>query len=90
MAPSSGTDTAFHKHYFDDPTLSDLTLRLSDRAVYVHRIVLCRRSAYFEKLTLGGFKVCTAGARLATVITNRLCRKPALRKSSSTMTTPTQ
>ncbi|GAB7324821.1 hypothetical protein MBLNU13_g08657t3 [Cladosporium sp. NU13] len=56
MAPSPGTDTTFHKHYFNDPTLSDLTIRPSDRTVHVHRIVLCRRSAYFEKLILGGFK----------------------------------
>lgn len=56
MAPSPGTDS-YHKHFFNDPTLSDLTIRLSDRTVYVHRIVLCRRSAYFEKLILRGFKV---------------------------------
>ena len=55
MTPSPGSD--IHKHYFDDPTLSDLTIRLSDRTVHVHRIVLFRRSAYFEKLILGGFKV---------------------------------
>jgi hypothetical protein len=55
MAPSPGTD--IHKAYFDDPTLSDLTIRLADRSLHVHRIVLCRRSVYFEKLILGGFKV---------------------------------
>jgi hypothetical protein len=56
MAPSSGTE-GYHKHYFNDPILSDLTIRLRDRIVHVHRIVLCRRSAYFEKLILGGFRV---------------------------------
>ena len=63
MAPSSGTDD-YHKHFFNDPTLSDLTIRLSDRTVYVHRIVLCRRSAYFEKLILSGFKVSESTAAI--------------------------
>lgn len=54
MAPSSGD---IYKDYFNDPTLSDLTIRLSDRTVHVHRIVLCRRSKYFNKLILNGFKV---------------------------------
>ena len=55
MALSSGSD--IYKAYFDDPTLSDVTIRLSDRTIHVHRIVLCRRSVYFEKLILGGFRV---------------------------------
>jgi hypothetical protein len=55
MVPSP--DNNIYKAYFDDPTLSDLTIRLSDRTVHVHRIVLCRRSLYFEKLILGRFKV---------------------------------
>lgn len=46
------------KDYFDDPTLSDLTIRLSDRTVHVHRIVLCRKSEYFNSLLTGRFKVC--------------------------------
>lgn len=54
MAPSPGD---LYKDYFNDSTLSDLTIRLSDRTVYVHRIVLCRRSKYFNKLILNGFKV---------------------------------
>jgi hypothetical protein len=45
------------KDYFDNPTLSKLTIRLSDRLVHVHRIVLCRGSEYFEKLLTGSFKV---------------------------------
>jgi len=44
------------KDYFDNPTFSDLTIRLSDRVVRVHRIVLCRGSEYFEKLLTGNFK----------------------------------
>ena len=44
------------KDYFDNPTLSDLTIRLSDRVVHVHRIVLCCGSEYFEKLLTGNFK----------------------------------
>lgn len=53
-----------YKNYFDDPTLSDLTIRLSDRCVYVHRIVLCRNSEYFNKLILTGFKVSHSIVRL--------------------------
>ena len=45
------------KDYFDSPTLSDLTIRLSDRTVHAHRIVLCRGSEYFEKPLTGNFKV---------------------------------
>lgn len=45
------------KTYFDDPSLSDLTIKLSDRSVHVHRIVLCRGSKYFEKLITGQFQV---------------------------------
>lgn len=62
MAPSPGAD--LHRAYFDDSTLSDLTIRLADRTVHVHRIVLCRRSIYFEKLILGGFKVSKATVAL--------------------------
>lgn len=54
MAPSSGD---IYKNYFNDSTLSDLTILLSDRKVYVHRIILCRRSKYFNKLILNGIKV---------------------------------
>jgi len=54
MAPSPGD---IYKTYFNDPTLSDLTILLSDRKVYVHRIILCRRSKYFNRLILNGFKV---------------------------------
>lgn len=45
------------RDYFDSPTFSDLTIRLNDRLVHVHRIVLCRGSPYFEKLLAGSFKV---------------------------------
>ena len=46
-----------YKSYFDNPTFSDLTLKLSDRTVHVHRIVLCRGSEYFTSLLAGRFKV---------------------------------
>jgi len=89
MAPSSGSKITFNKHYFNDPTLSDLTIRLSDRTVHVHRIVLCRRSAYFEKLILGGFKVSTTGgSRVIALRITIVCRSPASRKSDSMMTIP--
>lgn len=46
-----------YKHYFNNPTLSDLTIRLSDRTVHAHRIVLCRGSQYFTALLTGNFQV---------------------------------
>jgi hypothetical protein len=46
------------KSYFDDPTLSDITIKLSDRSVHLHQIVLCRRSEYFSTfLATKNFKV---------------------------------
>lgn len=45
------------KDYFDDPTFSDLTIRLSDRSIHVHRIVLCRKSKYFNSMLTGSFQV---------------------------------
>lgn len=48
---------ALWKDYFDNPTLSDLTIRLRDRVVHAHRVVLCRGSEYFEKLLTGHFRV---------------------------------
>jgi hypothetical protein len=49
--------TVIHEDYFDDPMLSDLTIRLSDRTFHVHKIILCRRSKYFETLITGVYKV---------------------------------
>jgi hypothetical protein len=48
-----------YKTHFDDTTHSDLTIKLSDRSVHVHRIILCRGSEYFDKLLTGRFKVST-------------------------------
>jgi len=58
MAPYHclGTNTYF-KHFFNDRSFSNVTLRLGDRIVHVHRVVLSRHSAYFEKLFTSGFKV---------------------------------
>ena len=50
-------DSNLYKAFFDDATLSDLTIQLSDRCVRVHRIVLCRQSEYFTKLLTGRFQV---------------------------------
>jgi hypothetical protein len=43
--------------HFDDQTFSDLEIKLSDRVVHVHRVVLCRGSEYFTSLPTGSFKV---------------------------------
>jgi hypothetical protein len=48
-----------YQNYFDNPTFSDLTIRLSDRTVSVHRVILCRKSEYFSSLLAGHFKVCS-------------------------------
>lgn len=51
-------DDSLNRSYFNDENLSDLAIKLSDgTTVRVHRIVLCRRSRYFEKLITAGFKV---------------------------------
>lgn len=56
----------FFKDYFNDPTFSDLTIRLSDRTVKVHRIVLCRKSEYFDKLLTGRFMACSGSQDIST------------------------
>ena len=48
---------ALYKAYFDDPSLSDFTIKLSDRSVHLHRVVLCRGSEYFANLLDGRFQV---------------------------------
>jgi hypothetical protein len=46
-----------YRSFLDDPTLSDLTLKLDDRTVHVHRIVLCRALEYFTSLLTRSFQV---------------------------------
>lgn len=48
---------ALFKAYFDDPAMSDITVKLSDRSLHLHRIVLCRASEYFSSLLTKNFKV---------------------------------
>jgi hypothetical protein len=55
---NSVVESNLYKAFFDDATLSDLTIQLSDRTVRVHRIVLCRKSEYFAMLLTGPFQVC--------------------------------
>jgi hypothetical protein len=70
-----------YRSYLDDPTLSDLTLKLSDRAVHVHRIVLCRASEYFTSLLTGSFQVTRpTNPRHTRSQTNHLFRKAPRRK----------
>ena len=52
-------ESELYKAFFDDATLSDLTIPLSARTVQEHRIVLCRKSQYFTKLLIGRFQVCS-------------------------------
>ena len=51
------TNSKLYRDYFDDPTLSDLTISLGNKTVRTHRIVLCRGSEYFAKLLTGRFQV---------------------------------
>jgi hypothetical protein len=46
-----------YRSYFDDPALSNLTIKLSDRTVHAHRVILCRASEYFTLLLAGRFQV---------------------------------
>lgn len=54
---NAALESELYKAYFDDPTLSDLTIRLTDRSLHVHRIVLCRGSGFFTSLLLSGSRV---------------------------------
>ncbi|GAB7324720.1 hypothetical protein MBLNU13_g08579t1 [Cladosporium sp. NU13] len=49
-------ESDLYKAFFDDATLSDLTIQLRDGTVRVHRIILCRKSEYFTKLLTGSFQ----------------------------------
>ena len=64
--------------HFDELTFSDLTLKLSDGTIlHAHRVVLCRRSKYFDKLITGGFTVSFYNVFLCTVIdADSLIRRP--------------
>ena len=55
--PMIASERNIFETYFDDPKFSDLTLKLSDRTVHVHRVVLCRGSEYFKSLLAGSFQV---------------------------------
>jgi hypothetical protein len=56
--PATISERQLYKTYFDDPTLSDLTIKLGDRTVQVHRIVLCRVSEHFVLLLKDNLQVC--------------------------------
>jgi hypothetical protein len=67
-----------YRSYLDDPSLSDLTLKLSDRAVHVHRIVLCRASEYFTSLLTRSFQVLSSrDVFYPDIQANRVYRKVA-------------
>ena len=54
---STTPDFDISKSYFNDSTLSNRTIRFGDKTIYIHDVILCRRSKYFRKLILGPFKV---------------------------------
>lgn len=85
MAPSPG---AVYNDYFNNKTLSDLTIRIGDRQVHVHRIVLSSHSAYFNKLLTSGFKVRGALALSCRALTDSPNRKPTRKRSSCMKTIP--
>lgn len=55
MAQEQGTtrQRTPYSAYIDDPTSSDLTIKLRDRTVNVHHIVLRRSSEYFGNFLPG-------------------------------------
>lgn len=55
--PYKPASSKLYKAYVNDSTLSDLTIRLGDKTVHTHRIVLCRGSEYFTKMLTGRFQV---------------------------------
>ena len=55
MTPTPDFDV--YKSYFNKPKFSSHTIRFGDKTIYVHDVILCRRSEYFEKLIDGLFKV---------------------------------
>lgn len=59
MAQQQGTtgQSPPYSTYFDDPTFSDVTIKLRGRDVRVHRIVLRRNSKYFANFLTGRFMV---------------------------------
>jgi hypothetical protein len=61
----ASSERQLYKTFFDDVTLSDLTIKLGDRTVQVHRIVLCRVSEYFASLLKDNLQVCWNQQRLS-------------------------
>jgi hypothetical protein len=93
MAPSTtavARNRDLGNSYFDNSTFSDLTIKLSDRVVHVHRVVLCRGSEYFRSLLAGKFKVSWHSHRIESFETeaNYQHRKANQSRSSSTTMTP--
>ena len=89
---NSAVESDLYNAFFDDATLSDLTLQLSDRTVRVHRIVLCRKSEYFTKLLTGQFQVCSHKLGMNSDldrVTDAKNRKTARKKLSSKKMTGT-
>jgi hypothetical protein len=87
MAPPT---LELYRSYFDDPTLSDLTIKFSDRTVHAHRITLCRASQYFTSLLTGSFQVIrSSNSRHSSIKANSFNRKKTRRKWSCMKTTQT-
>lgn len=79
--------TKLYKDFLNNPTLSDITIRLGDKSWYAHRIVLCRGSEYFDNMLTGRFQV----RQMSTTSSNKVLqtdlnnRSQHPRRSSSTM-----
>ena len=57
LEPYKPSTSKLYKAFLNDPMLSDVTIRLGDRSLYAHRIVLCRGSEYFARMLTGRFQV---------------------------------
>lgn len=69
------TDNSLH---FNQPAYSDLTIKLDNKSIYCHKIIICTRSKYFRELcgANANFKVCDPGAwRLLMTLTGVLLKE---------------
>jgi hypothetical protein len=90
VLPTKMSHCRLFKDHFDDPTFSDITLKLSDRSFNIGRVVLCRRSEYFTKLLTGGFWVHNARPHTIELSTDQTQKRLTRKIFSSRKTTQRQ